>query len=268
VKNRRGGKPVRGENLPAFMGRQLEFAAHIRNPALNPAPADVDPRRMRVYVELFFNNVESLLASAFPVAKSVLGPSRWSELVRRFLHLHAATTPYFLEISQEFLIFINGLRDESVPGFMIELCHYEWVELGLAVADEEIPEVGIDADGDLYAGVVVRSPLAWPLTYSYPVHRIGPAHQPAAPAAEPVQLVVYRRRDDSVRFMEINALTQRLLMLLDGTVSGAAALAALAAETPGLDAAQVRTMGLETLQRLRKAEIIAGTKAESGELPQ
>ena len=263
----RGKEPSRGENLPAFMGRQLEFAAHIRNPDLNPGPADVEPRRMRVYVELFFNNVEALLASAFPVAKSVLGQSRWLALVRRFLHLHAATTPYFLEISEEFISFLNGLNDESLPGFMVELCHYEWVELGLAVAEDEIPDTGIDIDGDLSAGVVVRSPLAWPLTYRYPVHRIGPAHQPEAPAPEPVHLVVYRGRDDSVRFMEINALTQRLLMLLDGTISGAAALTVLAAEASGLDAERVQATGLATLQRLQKAEIILGTRSESGESP-
>ena len=31
---------------------QRTFAAHLRNPALNPPPAGVDPQRMGVYVRL------------------------------------------------------------------------------------------------------------------------------------------------------------------------------------------------------------------------
>jgi uncharacterized protein len=107
---------MRGDNLPPFAAVQLEFAAHIRNPALYPAPADVEPRRMQVYVELFFNNIEALLASAFPVAKRVLGELRWRELVRGFIHHHPSASPYFLEISQEFLQYINDLNDSSLPG--------------------------------------------------------------------------------------------------------------------------------------------------------
>ena len=36
----------RGTNLPGFVDVQLEFAAHIRNPDLHPAPGDIEPRRI------------------------------------------------------------------------------------------------------------------------------------------------------------------------------------------------------------------------------
>ncbi|HKX55116.1 MAG TPA: putative DNA-binding domain-containing protein, partial [Xanthomonadales bacterium] len=35
----------------------MAFAAHIRNPAVAPAPADVEDRRMQIYRDLFFNNI-------------------------------------------------------------------------------------------------------------------------------------------------------------------------------------------------------------------
>jgi hypothetical protein len=55
-----------GDNLPAFRASQLEFAAHVRHPDLNAAPADVEARRMRIYVELVYNNLERFLPIHFP----------------------------------------------------------------------------------------------------------------------------------------------------------------------------------------------------------
>ena len=253
--------PRRGDNLPGFLARQLDFAAHIRNPQLHPRPADVEPRRMRIYVELFYNNIESFLASVFPVAKSVLEGERWRALVREFMHRHPSESPYFLEISQEFLTFLADVRPAGVPPFMLELCHYEWVELALSVAEEEIPEEGVDPDGDLCAGIPVVSPLIWKLAYRFPVHQIGSDFQPEQPGPQPTQLVVYRRRDDSVRFMEVNTLTMTLLERLEpGNVRGHEALEGLAVDAAGLDPAVIRRDGAAMLERLRSAGIILGSK--------
>jgi hypothetical protein len=155
--------PQSRNNLPGFAARQLEFAACIRNPHVYPQPGDVDPRRMQIYVDLFYNNIESFLASAFPVAKQVLAGERWPALVRQFIHEHGSESPYFLEISQEFLTFLAERKPIGLPPFMLELCHYEWVELALGVAEDEIPEEGVDPGGDLLAGIPVVSPLIWKL---------------------------------------------------------------------------------------------------------
>lgn len=243
------------------MARQLDFAAHIRNPEMHPRPADVEPRRMQIYVDLFYNNIESFLAGTFPVAKALLAQERWHALVRAFVHRHPSESPYFLEISQEFLTFL-ATQSAGLPPFMLELCHYEWVELALSVAEEEIPEQGIDPAGDLCAGIPAVSPLIWKLAYRFPVHQIGTTFQPEQPGQQPTQLVVYRRRDDRVGFMEVNTLTMALLDTLEqGNVSGAEALERLAAEVADLDPDVVRREGLATLERLRKAEIILGVKA-------
>lgn len=256
----------RGDNLPGFKGRQLEFAAHIRDPEAHARPGDVPERRMRIYRELFYNNIEGFLASAFPVAKQVLAGERWHRLVRAFIGRHASESPYFLEISQEFLAFLGAADTAGLPPFLLELCHYEWVELCLAVAEEELRDDGIDRLGDLLTGIPVVSPLLWKLAYRYPVHRIGPEHQPTQPAAEPTQLLVYRRRDDAVRFMEVSGLTMTLLDALDGETAGADALDDLAARAPSLDRAVIHTKGLATLERLRKADVLLGTKHGSGGL--
>lgn len=259
--------PKPGDNLPGFLARQLEFTAHIRNPDLHERPADVEPRRMQVYVDLIYNNIEAFLASAFPVARAVLGPERWPALVRAFVHRHPSESPFFLEISQEFLTFVGSQPAlvPALPPFLLELCHYEWVELALAVAEEDIPEQGIDPAGDLEQGHPVVSPLIWKLAYRYPVHQIGPGFQPQEPGASPTQLVVYRRRDDSVHFMAVSALTLALLDRLDGSTRGGEALRQVAEAVADLDSEVVYTEGLATLGRLRDAGIVLGAKLESGE---
>jgi len=261
-----------GENLPGFIGLQLAFTAHLRDPDGDEPLADVPAARMQVYADLVFRNLETLVGSAFPVAKAVLGSSRWPALVREFLRRHPSATPYFPEVSQEFLEFVShlpvgvGLPDSAVPGFLAELCHYEWVELALDLADVALPQ-DVAADGDLRTGVVVPSPLAWPLTYAYPVHRIGPGHEPLAPGAHPTHLVVHRGADERVRFMEVNDLTQRLLLLLDGTVTGQGALERLSEEAPLALRDALRTAGPEILERLRSAGVLLGTRPPAGAAP-
>ncbi|MFP6837735.1 MAG: hypothetical protein VB948_16695, partial [Pseudomonadales bacterium] len=78
------------------------------------------------------------------------------------------------------------------------------------------------------------------------------------PPAEPTQLVVYRRRDDRVKFLEANAVTFRLLELLAECATGAQALERLCGELPSLDSQTIHDQGLATMERLRDAEIILG----------
>ena len=252
-----------GNNLPDFRATQLEFAAHIRNPEENPRPTDVEARRMKIYLELFYNNIEGFLASGFPISKKILGEDAWHALVRTFVHRHPSESPYFLEISQEFLTFLSthAPGDDSLPGFLLELAHYEWVELALGVSELSIPETGFNANGDLLEGPLLLSPLIWCLAYRWPVHQIGPEHLPEQPPADPTQLIVYRRRDDSVAFLEVNAVTLKLVQLLESGETAASAFEQIGEELPMLDSKVIYEQGIATLSRLRDAQIILGVVA-------
>ena len=252
--------PKSGRNLAKFREVQLDFAAHIRNPELYACPRDVEPRRMRIYLDLFYNNIENFLANGFPIAKRVLGKSKWHELVRAFVHRHGSESPYFLEITQEFMTFLDADDELQTPGYLLELCHYEWVELALATAEEEIPSEGIDPAGDLLANPIVVSPLIWSLRYRYAVHQIGPGHVPSTEPAQPSFLVVYRRRDDKVKFMESNQVTHRLLELLLNEPTGRSALEMLEADIGVTVDTRIQAEGLATLEKLRSAQVILGVR--------
>lgn len=245
--------------------RQLAFTAHLRSPDRLPPPPDVDARRLALYRDLVFRNLASLLASSFPVLRRTLGASAWSELVRDFLSRHRARTPHFMELPQELLHFLATTRaaDPRDPPFLLELAHYEWAELALRICDLAADTSRILPDGDLLSGRPLVSPLAWSLTYRFPVHRLGPGFQPAAAPPEPTQLVAYRTAQGEVAFLEVNAVTQRLLILLrQGSVaSGRAALLQIAAELAHPAPRRLLGFGAELLQALHAKGILLGTRA-------
>jgi hypothetical protein len=246
---------------PAFIEKQYAFAAHIRNPDINPRPDDIESRRMDIYSELFYNNIESFISNGFPVLRELTSDEDWHAMVRDFMHRHHCKSPYFMDISEEFLDYLQNERDQSDdPEWMLELAHYEWVELALSVLDDETSLDNIDPNGDLMEQVPALSPLAWPLSYQYPVHRIGPDYKPAAP--EPVHLIVYRDNDDDITFLEINPVTARLLEMItsDTPVIGAQMLEQIAEEIEHPVPSTVIEGGLSILNDLRERSILTGTR--------
>ncbi len=249
-------------SVEALHAAQDIFTSHVRDPQNCPAPEGIEDRRMAIYRELIYNNIEGFLSSGFPVLRSLLDAPQWHRLVRNFIRLHRCRTPLFLEISQEFLRFLQdgGAGSEPTLPFMLELAHYEWVELALDVSPEEFPETGVAAEGDLMAGRPVVSPLAWRLCYQYPVQLIGPAYQPSTPPVSATYLIVYRNRQQQVRFLESNAATVRLLQLLeDGQLSGREALQTIAAEMRAEDVTAIVESGRATLKQLLNLDILCGT---------
>lgn len=246
-----------------FRRLQLEFAAHLRDPGNVPPPAGIEPRRMDIYRELFFNNVRDLLAGTFPVCRSILGEDGWSSLVRRFYSSHKARTPYFLELPREFVDWLGseGQAPAGEPAFLAELAHYEWVELALSVAEIEDQPAGVDPQGDLLEGRPVVSPAAWPLAYRWPVHQLSPQFQPTKPPAEPTFIVVHRSGPGRVGFLQLDAPTARLLELLEGgaTSSGRELLRQVAAGLPGAEPERFVEQGARMLESLRERGIVIGT---------
>ncbi|MCC5869784.1 MAG: putative DNA-binding domain-containing protein [Gammaproteobacteria bacterium] len=245
-----------------FRDAQRAFAAHLRDPANNPAPPGLEDRRLAIYRELFFNSIESLLAGNFPVLKRILEPDdQWRALVRHFYAHHRSRTPYFTQIANEFVAWLGTLPPGRAPDFAQELAHYEWVELALSIEETELPLDAVDGQGDLLEGVPALSPLAWSLAYAWPVHRLAPEQIPPAPGEHATRLVVYRNRADRIGFLEINAVTARLLERLEppGAGRGRDVLTAIAGELGMADPAATITGGAQILAQLREHDIVLGT---------
>lgn len=246
--------------MSAFRQYQADFTGHIRDPKSVARPKGVPARRMKIYTEIVFNNMEATLAACFPVTKKIVGVRRWRQLVRAFLAEHRCATPWFRQIPEEFLCWLEAppMAISDLPPFIKSLAHYEWVELAVAVADVE--SEAVDAGGDLLQGRPVLAAALALLEYPYPVHHISPHFKPSQPDAEPTRLLVFRDTDDEVRFIEINAVTARLVQLLREEVfSGCAALERIAAELQHPDPTAVLSFGTVLLDDLRQQGAILGT---------
>lgn len=249
---------------PHFQQVQDTFTRHMRDPAHAPAPAGVEDRRMGIYRELLYNNVESFLAAAYPVLRRITGNEDWHALVRDYFRDHRAHTPYFPKMSGEFLRYLEqerGARAGDFP-FLLELAHYEWIETTLTF-DARVPARDtVDAEGDLLDGVPVLSPLALPLMNRFPVHRIGPGFLPTEAPAQPTYLVVYRDAGDAIGFLELNAVSARLLELINAGAgdNGRSLLQHIAAELRHPDPALVERAGADILADLKRRDVILGTR--------
>lgn len=250
--------------------QQLALARHLRDPDGVAAPGGIEDHRLRVYRELLHNNIHSLLAGNFPVIRKTLGEAAWRALVQRFYAQHRCHTPLFTEIGREFHCWLarHAELDPSLPPWLPELAHYEWVELALQISDA-VPAVPVDPLGRtgedlataLLDGIPVASPQAWALAYRWPVHRIGPDHQPQAPAQQPTLLLVRRDHAGEVRFAELSPLAFRLLEHVgQARLSGRAILQALAAEA-GVTTDELRDQGSAMLVGMHADGTVAGIRA-------
>jgi len=246
---------------------QAAFAAHLRDPASNPAPLDIEDRRMQIYRDLFYNNVENFIASGFPVLRKLHTDEAWHAMVREFFSKHESHTPYFPKLCEEFLLYLEHERDdEQDPPWMFELAQYEWVEAAVHISDAAVDFRQIDRNGDLLTCVPVLSPTAWLLQYRWPVHTIRPDNRPLVPPAQPTWLVVYRNREDEVCFLEINAVTARLVQLLQENeiaALGCELLSQLGQELGQENPETIQAHGLTILNQLREREILLGTQKQS-----
>lgn len=240
--------------------QQLELTRHLRDPQQVAAPADIEDRRLTIYRDLLFNNIASLLGGNFPVIRKTLGEKRWLALVRDFYRDHRSQTPLFPEIAREFLRYLETLPQLDPP-FLGELAHYEWVELALQISEARIGDVAHNPDGDLLDRAPTLSPLAWPLAYQWPVHRIGPQFQPHTPPSAPTLLLLRREIDGNVRFSELSPLAFRLLDRLSEqpSLSGREQLQALAQEAGAPADDDFVAQGRQLLEHMRASGVILGT---------
>jgi hypothetical protein len=245
---------------------QYGFTTHLRDPEHTPCPADVAPRRMQAYRELLTNNVESAISACFPVLRELVGEPRWRGLIEAFFAEHRAHAPAFRQIPAEFRAWLETAAlaelKQEFP-YLLELAHYEWMELALDIDPTEIPVSGIDPQGDLLAGIPVLSPLARLLSYSFPVHRIGPDFRPAEPGHEPTRLVMVRARNHEIGFLEVNPLVARLFEYLAGNTreTGQALLTRLHAEFPAIPTAAFEAGGRAALAELAARDIVLGARS-------
>jgi len=210
-------KNVQQDNTPSFIKTQRQFTQYIRDPDNSPKPTDIESRRMDMYRDLLFTNISGMLSDSFPVLKQILSEDKWIALCRDFFSRHQSHSPYFSEISQEFIHFLQSERNESEEAkndlpFLVELAHYEWTELFISIAEENV--VNHETIENPINKVLTVSNTAMAVAYTFPVHKISPDYLPSEAPDDPTYLAVYRTTDNQAGFLETTPMTHTLLTAL------------------------------------------------------
>lgn len=193
-----------------FQQDQDEFTQHIRQ-AEFASVGDIEDRRLNIYRELFYNNLESFISGTFPVLKECVSSDIWHAAVRRFFIEHRCESPYFLEISEEYLQYLAADSENSLnfPKYAYSLAHWEWMELFAdaytELEENELTPVNLDED------IVTTVECAWLQAYEYAVHKIEPDNDVVQ---EPTFLLIYRDASQTVGFVELNPLSYLLFEAL------------------------------------------------------
>jgi hypothetical protein len=215
---------------------------------------------MAIYRDLFFKNIMGFLSGTFPVLAEILGEERWLEIGRDFFSRHASKSPYFLEISREFLSYLEDEYEpvKSDPDYMYELAHYELLELYVDVEPEGY-KVELDQEVDVLSSLPVLSPVAEGFLYNYPVHQISLEN--SSPEPKQSALIIYRKCDDSVAFIESNPFTLQLFSLLKEQCLSGKELINTLLKQAGIEGNQVAYQGgIDTLKQWYELELIIGSK--------
>lgn len=242
-------------DLLPFQRLQQDFAAYVRDPENVAPPHGIEPRRMAIYARLVYNNVESVLANVFGCLQEIVGKSTWRALVRDFLCRHTVESPYYSKLPDEFLAYL-AMRDGGppLPTFAGDLCHYAWVKYALPLAPD-MPDDAFDDDPIALDDLVELSSLAWPLHYAFPVMDLGPDCQASSAPEQATYLIAYRNRSDEVKFMASNALTLRLLALVESGASLADSFATIAGEL-SRPVARIQAAGLALVNELHAQDVL------------
>jgi hypothetical protein len=246
-----------------FQDVQYVFTQHMRDPENNPAPEGIEERRIKIYRELVYNNIEGFIASSFPVLRKVIDDEPWHKMMRDYVSNHQAHTPLFPKMPQEFIQYLEHERvehSEDYP-FLLELAHYEWIETSVSMDSREISFEGIDQEGNLLEGIPVLSPLAMPLAYQWPVHMISSDYLPDVVPEQATYIVIYRDRHDEVGFIELNPVSAKLLeACASNNQSGKEILLSIAEQLQHPNPEAVISGGLEIMKDFKDKDILLGTK--------
>lgn len=254
------GDDVSAAELSPLHAFQQALGLHLRDPRRAPRPEGLPARRVGIYNELVFSNLEGLLRPCFPVTRAVLG-TRWPRLVRQFCREGHCETPLFREVPGEFVQWLLATPDTDVPlpPWLRELVHHEWSELAVETApvDDGLgwASAGHCDDHGRFDDVLHVNPALMNLHYRWPVHRIGRAYRPRKP--QDTFMLVYRDREENVRFVQLNAVSSRLLQLAsDGHLSARQASEAVAAELGQPGATDLIQHGLAQLKTWHAQDVL------------
>lgn len=247
--------------MTSFQQVQRQFLAHLRNPEWQQSPAGFARQGTGVYVDLLYNKFNDSLTTCFSVTHAILEGNPWQRLLKDFIAEHRCLSPYYRQIPDEFVRYLqNERRETSDPPFLAELAHFEWMELVLSIADTGPVAAEPLSDTQLLENTLAFTPVMKLLHYLWPVQQIGPAYQPAEPPPTATHILGFRDAADQVQFIALNPATAALVLRLQGQCTATQVLQELGKNLTPLELSNLMLFGKSILADLHRQGAVIGIK--------
>jgi hypothetical protein len=259
-----------------FIEAQYQFAQYIRDPDNTDCPDGIEKRRMSIYSDLFFNNINSFVSNNFPVFRALVNDKVWEKIIRLFMTQHRCQTPIFAEIGKEFIQFIesDAFQEHALAGelypFTVELLWYEYLELMLSIDKAVIHWPKLYEQKDTLLNQTIHlSELTQLGQFSWPVHQICEDYIPADDEKKETFILIHRDRDHGIHFLELSPVANLLFQKISVSeaMSGREILQQLAEEINFPSTEEFINAGLTILQSWYLKDIIytGETNADAGQ---
>lgn len=189
---------------------QHKFGEYIRKQSHDDG--DNMPSRVgQLYQRLIYNNISGFISQCFPICQQVMDDDVWQKLLLSFIKHGDMASPYFSEINQQFVDYLqNGdvIDLLGLPAFIAELAHYEWIELYVDNLPNVEPKLFL-ADGLSLNGTLQV------LHYQYAVDKMSVDYLPDD--CQETFILVYRQSKDNqhqTAFMTINVISFIILTFI------------------------------------------------------
>ncbi len=247
------------DTIPAFQDLQRQFLAHLRNPEQQPLLSGFAKQGVGVYVDLLYNKFNDSLEMCFPVTHAVLGETAWQQLLRDFIAEHRCLSPYYRQIPDEFVRYLQNERQATDdPPFLDELAHFEWMELVLSIAEAEPFATEMLSDAQLMDSVLVFAPVMRLLHYVWPVQQISRAYQPDEPPPVATHILGFRDAADHAQFIALNPATAGLVLRLQKHYTATQMLQEIGKDLTASELSNLLLFGKSILADLHRQGAIIG----------
>ena len=241
---------------------QKAFTQAIRNPKQMESVPGISADKLKVYQNLFYNNVSDTLDNAFPIINKILPAQLWTKLKKRFFREHHSHTPEFPRFPYEFVCWLDNKEhhEDEEPDFLVQLALWEWTEIDVLMDNSDISKQ-VDSEVDFLKHKPVVNPSIRLFSFDYPVHQISTTFLPHQKLPQAIYLVAYRNSEHQVKYEEMSAASAILMnnLIESGHQTGQQQIEHLSSYFTDLSQEQLTLFVLEFLQTMLEKGIVMGT---------
>ena len=174
-------------------------------------PPYLDEKRVLVYRNIIFGNIERLISSSFPILKSFFQEENWQQLIQGFILDYQCQTPYFADIAFEFYCFFQQQKKYH-RDILYAILDYEYSLLALNLQKASLEKmIDIEHFSNVFQFKLYEvSQLKF---YHYPVNALS--SNDVTQSEQDTWLLLYRHHSTyETECLELNALTYQLLSII------------------------------------------------------